>query len=83
VALRDLPAPVRVSPADADAPREGLRAVAGDRRFWLLLIPFCICGYTTTGLIDPHLIPYAAGHHIGTGTASFMASVLAGSTSVA
>jgi MFS family permease len=80
VALHDLPAPPVHAGAhtSAGAPREGLRAVARDRRFWLLLLPFMVCGYTTTGLIDPHLIPYATGHHIGTGTASFIASVLAG-----
>ncbi|AZV43243.1 MFS transporter [Peribacillus asahii] len=30
-----------------------------DRRFWFLLIPFAICGFTTTGLMDTHLIPFA------------------------
>lgn len=29
------------------------------RAFWLLVIPYFICGYTTTGLMDTHLIPFA------------------------
>ncbi|PAE20424.1 MFS transporter [Bacillus sp. 7504-2] len=29
------------------------------RHFWFLLLPFFICGYTTTGLMDTHLIPFA------------------------
>ncbi|MGG1307966.1 MFS transporter [Bacillus smithii] len=30
-----------------------------ERKFWFLLIPFFICGFTTTGLMDTHLIPFA------------------------
>lgn len=29
------------------------------RGFWLLVIPYFICGFTTTGLMDTHLIPFA------------------------
>lgn len=29
------------------------------RRFWFLILPFFICGFTTTGLMDTHLIPFA------------------------
>jgi MFS family permease len=29
------------------------------RAFWFLVIPYFICGYTTTGLMDTHLIPFA------------------------
>ncbi len=32
-------------------------AVAKYRQFWFLLIQFFICGITTTGLMDTHLIP--------------------------
>jgi len=42
------------------------------RQFWFLMMPFAICGFTTTGLMDTHLIPLS--HHHGfsvtvTGTA--------------
>ncbi|MEJ8548475.1 MFS transporter [Brevibacillus borstelensis] len=29
------------------------------RKFWFLILPFFICGFTTTGLMDTHLIPFA------------------------
>ncbi|RFB18848.1 MFS transporter [Bacillus sp. HNG] len=42
------------------------------RQFWFLMLPFAVCGFTTTGLMDTHLIPLS--HHHGfsatvTGTA--------------
>lgn len=30
-----------------------------ERAFWFLVIPYFICGITTTGLMDTHLIPFA------------------------
>ena len=48
------------------------------RDFWLLAIPFFVCGVTSTGITDPHLIPYMQGCHIGNGTASTIAAALAG-----
>ena len=48
------------------------------RDFWLLAIPFFVCGITSTGITDPHLIPYMQGCHIGNGTASTIAAALAG-----
>lgn len=42
----------------------GASGMLREPRFWLLLVPFFICGYTTTGLTDTHLIPYAVDHHI-------------------
>jgi MFS family permease len=32
--------------------------------FWWLALSFFVCGVTTAGLIDTHLIPYAQDHHI-------------------
>ena len=32
------------------------------RRFWFLAIPYLICGFTTTGLMDTHLISLAHEH---------------------
>jgi predicted MFS family arabinose efflux permease len=42
------------------------------REFWFLILPFFICGFTTSGLMDTHLIPFC--HDMGytdqvTGTA--------------
>jgi predicted MFS family arabinose efflux permease len=48
-----------------------------DGRFWLLALPFFVCGYTTTGLIDTHLIPHALHHGIGETTASAALTALA------
>ena len=48
-----------------------------ERRFWLLLIPFFICGYTTTGMIETHLIPFALDHHVAQATASAALATLA------
>lgn len=36
-----------------------LRLIFHNSTFWLLLIGFVICGFTTTGVIEVHLIPYA------------------------
>lgn len=54
-----------------------VRDMARDPRFWLLLLPFMICGYTTSGMIETHLIPFALDHHIEQGTASAAMATLA------
>ncbi len=38
----------------------GVGSLAGDRTFILLALGFFICGVTTTGVIETHLLPYAA-----------------------
>lgn len=57
------------------------------RGFWFLIIPYFICGFTTTGLMDTHLIPLAqsCGFSIAvTGTAvSLLAAFNTGGTVVA
>lgn len=55
----------------------GFGAIARTPGFWLLLVPFFICGYTSTGLTDTHLIPYATDHHIAEATASAALTTLA------
>jgi MFS family permease len=40
----------------------GLQVAAGQRDFWLLAIPFFICGLSTNGLIGTHLIPAGIDH---------------------
>ena len=36
-----------------------LRMILRNTTFWLLFVGFVICGFTTTGVIEVHLIPYA------------------------
>jgi MFS family permease len=48
-----------------------------DRRFWFLLIPFFVCGVTTTGLMDTHLIPFAQYCGFTPGVTSAAVSALA------
>lgn len=47
------------------------------RSFWLLFIPFFICGYTTTGLMDTHLIAYCGSAGYSTALTGTAVSVLA------
>lgn len=65
--------PPSVSLASASAERPVFR----EARFWLLLVPFFVCGYTSTGLTDTHLIPYALDHHLSQATASGALATLA------
>ena len=44
--------------------------------FWCLALSFFVCGVTTSGLIDTHLIPYAQDHHISSVTAATAFGVL-------
>ncbi|PLR93860.1 MFS transporter [Bacillus sp. T33-2] len=49
-----------------------------DRRFLFLLIPFFVCGVTTTGLMDTHLIPFAQYCGFTPGITSAAVAALAG-----
>lgn len=40
----------------------GLQLALGKRDFWLLAVPFFICGLSTNGLIGTHLIPAGVDH---------------------
>ncbi len=54
------PAPPKGNPiANAMA---GLQFALGKRDFWLLAVPFFICGLSTNGLIGTHLIPAGVDH---------------------
>ncbi len=44
----------------ADPIRRRLSYLFGNATFWLLLGGFLVCGFTTAGVIEVHLIPYAA-----------------------
>ncbi|KAG1648399.1 putative MFS-type transporter YbfB [Nymphon striatum] len=47
------------------------------REFWYLGVPFFVCGITTTGMIDTHLIPFAHDHGNGDAITSAAVAVLA------
>jgi MFS family permease len=57
--------------------RPRLRDVLHSRAFWGLVGPFFVCGYTTTGMVDTHLIPLAHDHGFGTAATGASVSVLA------
>jgi predicted MFS family arabinose efflux permease len=54
-----------------------VRSVTRQRDFWLLGIPFFVCGVTSTGITDTHLVAYMQGCGVGGGTASTLAATLA------
>ena len=56
---------------------EGARGLLRSRAFWGLGIPFFVCGITTTGLIDTHLIPLAQDRGIGAATTGLAVALLA------
>lgn len=86
--LRDRPEDVGLEPiggthvaepvADDHAPpAEGLRGLARSRGFWILAAPFFVCGLTTTGFVDTHLIPLAQDRGIAAATTGLAVALLA------
>ena len=60
LALRRRPEAAEEADTQALAPiRERLGYVLSNGTFWLLAIGFLICGFSTAGVIEVHLIPYA------------------------
>jgi predicted MFS family arabinose efflux permease len=55
----------------------GLRGLARSRGFWSLAAPFFVCGITTTGFVDTHLIPLAQDRGIPSGTTGLAVALLA------
>lgn len=51
-------------PGRRSAPRSTRGCAAHSRTFWLLAATFFVCGATTNGLIQTHLIPAAHDHGI-------------------
>lgn len=47
---------------DTVVERTTLREAVGTAPFWLLMGSFWVCGYTSSGLVLTHLIPYATEH---------------------
>ncbi|MBI4610069.1 MAG: MFS transporter [Candidatus Rokubacteria bacterium] len=60
----------------ADGRPQPFGALARQKNFWWLVGSFWVCGVTTAGLIDTHLIPYAEDVHIETITAAAAFGVL-------
>lgn len=54
----------------------GLQFAAGKRDFWLLAIPFFICGVSTNGLIGTHLIPAGVDHGMTEVTAAGLLAII-------
>ena len=72
--------PAQLADGKAGAGRgevEGARGLLRSRAFWGLGIPFFVCGITTTGLIDTHLIPLAQDRGIGAATTGLAVALLA------
>jgi MFS family permease len=64
------------APTAADLPPLAVGVIARHANFWWLALSFFVCGVTTAGLIDTHLIPYAQDHHISPVTAAAAFGVL-------
>ncbi|HWI75067.1 MAG TPA: MFS transporter [Baekduia sp.] len=58
-------------------PADGLRGLLRSRGFWVLAAPFFICGLTTTGFVDTHLIPLAQDRGIPSATTGLAVALLA------
>jgi predicted MFS family arabinose efflux permease len=54
----------------------GLEHAVGSRTFWLLAATFFVCGATTNGLIQTHLIPAAHDHGITQVTAASLLALI-------
>jgi MFS family permease len=77
---------LRDAPDGSDEGRSAAAAGAGrplplvelgrHANFWWLSLSFFVCGVTTGGLIDTHLIPHAEDHHISPVTAATAFGVL-------
>lgn len=77
--LRDDPAGVperRRQRSDPETRPLPLVELARHANFWWLALTFFVCGVTTAGLIDTHLIPYAQDHHVTAITAATIFGVL-------
>lgn len=48
------------------------------RTFWFIMLPFSVCGFTSTGLMDTHLIPFASYCGFSPTVTSAAVSILAG-----
>ena len=70
-------AEARAGGSDSVPPADGLRGLARSRAFWVLAAPFFVCGLTTTGFVDTHLIPLAQDRGIPSATTGLAVALLA------
>ncbi|MER3457011.1 MAG: hypothetical protein C4304_09085 [candidate division GAL15 bacterium] len=82
-------AAVGLWPEQDSSPREGaVRGPAGvgalvrDPWFWAFLLPYGVCGFTDSGLVDNHFVPYARGVGVPEAMLATSLSVLAGANLV-
>jgi len=68
---------VQVAKEDKPQAKLSIGAVLQKRQFWFLMLPFAVCGFTTTGLMDTHLIPLSHNHGFSTSVTSAAVSLLA------
>ena len=68
---------IDVEPPGARKAPVPVRGVIRVRDFWLLAIPFFVCGVTSTGITDTHLVAYMQGCGLTGGVASSLAAGLA------
>ncbi|GBD29399.1 Oxalate:formate antiporter [bacterium HR32] len=52
-------------------------ALLRDVRFWVFLAPYAVCGFTDSGLVDNHFVPYARGLGVPEGALAASLSTLA------
>jgi sugar phosphate permease len=70
-------AAARAGGSGSAPPVDGLRGLARSRAFWVLAAPFFVCGLTTTGFVDTHLIPLAQDRGIPSATTGLAVALLA------
>jgi sugar phosphate permease len=90
--LRDRPADVGLEPIGGPPSTEvdatgatigdggsvsGVSGLLRSRAFWSLGVPFFVCGITTTGFVDTHLIPLAQDRGISSATTGAAVALLA------
>jgi sugar phosphate permease len=79
VGLEPIGGPLPIAPAadGASAGAIGLAGLVRARGFWMLALPFFVCGITTTGFVDTHLIPLAQDRGIPSSTTGVAVALLA------
>lgn len=82
--LRNQPADLAMEPLGGveaslleDPAGEITRSIYQRREFWYLIVPFFVCGITTTGMIDTHLIAFSHDHGNGDAITSVAVGSLA------
>lgn len=56
----------------------GVRALLRDPWFWVFVGPYAVCGFTDSGLVDNHFVPYARGVGVSDTALAATWSLLAG-----